>query len=320
MADYTFGVLNKLHAPKPPPYRGGGLARAKQIGINDTGARLEELYRLNTSNWYKAKPYGFKHTARDGNSSVMFLPISPSSLTISTSFATNVIPTLYGTVEEHSNVRYFDISIEGTTGFAPKYAVPSHGLTEYVPQSMGRSSFPIVKGVPIGGFFSKTVGTFTKAANKAMSLLDGTPQTESGFMPALSGYAAFHNLYRFLLLYKKDAAGEGTFDATKAREEHPLVFFNYKDNNQYNVVIRNFSLRRSADNPMLYYYSIRMQGYNLKTAGAPKRSKSTTGVRLKTAGLKGINGSSVRGNMVSATNQTKSIIGSAMAGIKGFGQ
>ncbi len=42
------------------------------------------------SNWYTAKPYGFKFTPRDGSGAVvMFLPISPSNLTIATHFATN---------------------------------------------------------------------------------------------------------------------------------------------------------------------------------------------------------------------------------------
>src|SRR5689334_19686681 len=74
----------------------------------------DTTYTLESQNWYSAKPYGFKASLRNGRSVVMFLPINPSNLTISTNFATNMIPTLYGTVEEHSEVRYFDITIEGT--------------------------------------------------------------------------------------------------------------------------------------------------------------------------------------------------------------
>src|SRR6185369_1371883 len=89
---------------------------APQLGFQDTGSDGLPGYKVIKSNWFTAKPYGFKFTPRAGKAMTMFLPIAPSNLTISTGFATNAIPTLYGTVEEHSPVRYYDITIEGTTG------------------------------------------------------------------------------------------------------------------------------------------------------------------------------------------------------------
>jgi hypothetical protein len=81
------------------------------------------LYSIayNLTNWYQALPYGFKNVRRDGSVRIMFLPISPSNIQVVTHYATNIVPTLYGTVEEHSEQRYFDITISGTTGFSPRY-------------------------------------------------------------------------------------------------------------------------------------------------------------------------------------------------------
>lgn len=288
----------------------------------------EGTYSLESQNWYAAKPYGFKASFRDGKTVIMFLPINPNNLSITTHFATNVISTLYGTVEEHSNVRYFDITIEGTTGIAPRFVAPyikeddnEHKLLagdayETVRKS-GRSAFEIANSLGAGGFFAKTLGAINKIKDKASDLLDGGAKPKTGINAENSGYVAFHNLYRFLLQHKKDASGAGNSKTTLTK--HPLTFFNYKDNNQYDVVVRGFTMRKSADNPMLYHYSIQLRGYNLKSADATTIDEDLKR-RLKDLGLDGVDGSSVLGDMKSLAGQAKSIIGSAVGGINVLGR
>src|ERR1051325_5087710 len=217
---------------------------------------LDGFYTLKPENWFTSKPYGFRFYPRNGSTSglTMYLPINPSNITVSTNFATNMVTTLYGTVEEHSPVRYYDIVIEGTTGMAPKYVEVGQEVAY-----QGRQSAEIVQSLSgaAGGFFSQTLGILDQIRNVASSLADSTPQTKSGVDVMNTGYAAFHNLYRILLKYKQDAAGD--IDA-QARKRHPLTFFNHKDNNEYDVVVRNFTLRKSSENPMLYYYSITLRG------------------------------------------------------------
>src|SRR5690349_19439102 len=123
------GIFDRPKIQPPSSPTSGSLTNN---GSNNEGflALGEGTYSLESQNWYSAKPYGFKASLRDGRTVVMFLPISPSNLTISTNFATNLIPTLYGTVEEHSEIRYFDITIEGTTGMAPKFVAPYIGGKE----------------------------------------------------------------------------------------------------------------------------------------------------------------------------------------------
>lgn len=280
-------------------------------------------YSLESQNWYSAKPYGFKASLRDNRTVVMFLPISPSNLTISTNFATNLIPTLYGTVEEHSEVRYFDITIEGTTGMAPRFVAPYIGGKDMEPgnaystvRKSGRSAFEIANSLNAGGFFAKTLGLANQIKNKAADLLDGGVKPKTGINAENSGYVAFHNLYRFLLQYKKDASGTG--GSQTPFERHPLTFFNYKDNNQYDVVVRGFTMRRSADNPMLYNYSIQLRGYNLRSVSDKVDEDLTK--RLQDLGLNGVDSSSILGDIKSISSKAKGIIGSAVGGISVLGR
>lgn len=310
-------VKNIFDRPKPQdiPTQQGALPDASQL-MN----RMDKSYKVESQNWYSAKPYGFKMKTRAGGTFTMFLPISPSNLSISTPFATNVIPTLYGTVEEHSDVRYYDITIEGTTGMAPKFIEPGAGVDSSILYSalrkQGRSTTPIASSISAGGFFAKTLGIANQIKNKAADLLDGGVKPKSGINAENSGYVAFHNLYRFLLYYKKDASG--TSGNTQDRTTHPLTFFNYKDNNQYDVVVRSFNLRRSADNPMLYYYSIQLRGYNLQSITAPVDDSLTQ--RLADLGLNGVDGSSILGDIKSLSSQAKGILGSFVGGISVLGR
>lgn len=288
----------------------------------------DSTYSVRAENWYTAKPYGFKIRMRDKEDPItMFLPISPSNLTISSDFATNIIPTLYGTVEEHSDVRYFDIVIEGTTGMAPQFVDPSMSEPDAAINSLsssikrnGRSSFPIIEGISLGGFFSKTLSMVNQISNKASDIRDGAPKAKNGVSQLNSGYVAFHNLYRVLLKYKKDAAG---VSSTKAREpnRHPLIFFNYKDNNQYNVAIRSFTMRRSAENPMLYFYSIQMRGYNMTNIGDDSKiNDNEYSMRLANLGLNGVDSSSMLGDFKDKISNVKSVVGSAVGGIGVLGR
>lgn len=295
---------------------GEGAQQFLSKGLSGLGS-----YSIQYDDWYTAKPYGFKANLRDGRTVVMFLPINPTNLTITTEFATNVIPTLYGTVEEHSDVRYFNISIEGTTGMAPKFVDPyisgesATASDAYSAVSAsGRSSFKVDSSMSLGGFFPKTLAMINNIKNKVSDIVDGSPKPKMGLSHEESGYVAFHNLYRFLLQYKKDAAG--IFD-TQQRKTHPLTFFNYKDNNQYDVVVKSFTLRRSADNPMLYFYSIQLRGYNLRTIEKTVSDDITK--RLADFGLDGL-GSSKLEEMKDYSSKAKAVLGALAGGFNTLGR
>lgn len=250
-------------------------------------------YKTDPSSWYKSYPYGFSFWEKKSLGLVatqnFWLPIAPSNINITTHFATNIITTLYGVVEEHSEVRYYDITISGNTGIAPRYttpfnvsltdkpvakAMPGVGFanpTSPGSPSVGRSSFGSSDTSALSGFLPEVANALSSGINLI---------NETGIRPEQSGYYAFHNFYKFLLRYKQDAAG--VFDnaievglvgpkaanTSNLRKNHPLQFLNYKDSVKYDVIPISFTLTRSAEHPMLYNYSIKLRGFNLQNVSA----------------------------------------------------
>lgn len=297
-----------------------GLKEAPLTGGTITND-MEKIYKTSpdtgattfTHNWYKQKPYAIVFTDRSGNAETFYLPISPSNLNITTHWATNVITTMYGTVEEHSEQRYYDIQISGTTGMSPRYYRPI-GFQRL--PSDGRAGFPIKGLIPggAGGFFQRTQDLVSNALNQAADIF-GDDRGTTGIDLENTGYVAFHNLYKFLLTYKKDASGE---NSKRRRSSHPLKFVNYKDNNEYDVAITGFQLTRDASNPMLYNYNMTMRAYNLRDVTSNKIVADVQD-RAQALGLDGLE-SSIFSKMATKARQAKNAAYSAIAAVKGFGR
>lgn len=278
------------------------------------------------SNWYKSLPYAFKAQISE-TIKVFYLPINPQNLTITTYYATNVISTLYGTVEEHSEQRYFDIVIQGTTGFAPQYVAASTSTPESFSGRENYSTFSLASIA--GGFFSKTLGKLDNALNQAKDLKniwdsDGANGFEPGVYFDNSGYTAFHNLYKFLLEYKKSAAAGKTTSAssmgTASGNNSLLYFVNYKDNNQYSCAVQTFTLERSAENPMLYNYVIRLRAYNLTgIVGSDQMMPSESAIsnRIKDLGLDG--GPSIFAKLKNTVTKSKGLANSVTGAFSTLG-
>lgn len=335
-------LADSFSTPKPtqgPKTASTDLAQNGQMDLTSGGAAgTGGVYDVDPANWYTAQPYGFRYNSRNGDQFVMFLPIAPSNITITTNFPTNMVSTLYGTVEEHSDVRYYDIVIEGTTGIAPKFVSPSWGGTvdgnsDNVAYDQtkepGRARFPINSNIALGGFFSNTVSqvqNLMNQAGKAVSAIGGlfgsnSPKPETALYTDQTGYMAFHNLYRFLKRYQQNAAGLSLTGVPGLPQPtvHPLTWFNYKDGNEYNIVIKSFSMKKSSDNPMLYNYSIVMRGYNLKTVGGFLTTDDLT-QRLADLGLNGVKSSTLFSSIKGATNAAKAVVGGAANGVNLFGR
>lgn len=292
-----------------------GLGKGKKQTDASPTELYAGLYQPILSNWYTAKPYGFKFTPKGSDSAmVMYLPIAPYNINIQTHFATAVTETLYGVVEEHSPVRYYDITIEGTTGMAPKYVFPKNDGEQAI--ASGRSTFIVKQVVDPGalkGFFSNTLENINTLHNKTAELLGATPEVPTGIQLDQTGYLAFHNLYRFLLKYKKDVSEGG------AREG--LIFFSYKDNTQYKVILRTMSLRRDREDPMMYMYSITMRGYDLSTLGEKEKNNDKKEEEmLRALGLEGIGASTLLDDIKNKANQARDVLASVGGSITQLGR
>jgi hypothetical protein len=275
---------------------------------------LEKPYSTSKviDNWYQQRPYTFIFTDKNGKKYKFNLPIAPSNLSINTNFATHVISTMYGTIEEHSEQRYFDIVISGTTGISPQYYNAALEGEQGPLLPTGRKGFQVKPGVNTGGFLQRTKDLIKNTLNQAADLLgsEKKPQNAIEFKQT-TGYAAFHNFYKFLLAYKEDVTSKNI-----KRKNHPLQFVNYKDNNQYDVSISGFQLTRDYSNPMLYNYNITLRGYNLREAGEVEFAQTDI---LDALGLGGIE-TSLKAKIANKAKQAKNVAFSGIAAVKGFGK
>jgi len=319
----------------------------KTIGAHNvpTGGLADSFkyaYHINYKNWYQAFPYVFSFQPRGSEKDEEFLfnlPITPQNLTITTNYATNIITTLYGVVEEHSEVRYYDIQISGTTGFSPNSNVlnidkdqkgeASTGFKQFF-QAGGRTSFAPILDLSLGGFATRTMNIINQIVNQTVELAFGE-DNDSGIALNTTGYVAFHNLYRFFLLYKEDASansnGPNNFTTDKERKRHPLTFLNYKDNTKYDCVPLTFTLTRDVNNPMLYNYHIKLRAYNLRQVDTPftelnekdAQKKQLTDMGLVNSGG-AIQSQSLFNKIISKASIARSIIAGTISGLSTLGQ
>lgn len=308
-----------------PGIRGGQGILIQGIG----GGTIEQnTYSVQFRNWWKALPYGFRYNPRDGRQSSLFmLPLNPQNIQVRTPFATNVVSTAYGTVEEHSEVRYFDIVISGNTGITPKYSQQVQGRFDASRSNIAhRQRFSyrnrsLIPSDAAGGFFRRTLnqaqGVIKQVQGVAAAIAGEDEQIETGVQQAYTGFAAFHNFFRFLLEYKRDTSGVANTDQ---RRQHPLQFLNYKDGSEYDAVIRDFSWTKSASDPFLYNYTIVMRCYNLRTIDKADGPVGLT-QRYAELGLDGIETSSafnrIAGGVGAAKNAAFGAIG-VLSGGFGF--
>lgn len=317
---------------------GLGVTPMKTIGKIATSMPMQANVPLNVPydcdpvKWYQVQPYGFDFTGKSQRL-VMWLPISPNNLNITTHFATNIVTTLYGVIEEHSEIRYYDIVISGTTGYAPRHVAPgtaadyiindeaSRKSTEAMGQyrPISRSAFTNSPLIPNLGVGQQTISAINQAVDQINSLRGVNNPNTTGIHIANSGYVAFHNLYRLFHVYKRDTAGtDNSIAAVTPRKVHPLRFLNYKDGNKYDCVPRSFTLTRSAESPMLYNYQIVLRAYNLRsiyaTDGAPDRAN-----KLADLGLGDVKGS-LFSKFKNITGSVKGIVGGLKSGLSAFGR
>ena len=275
---------------------------------------VDEIYKPEPTNWYKSLPYGFSFFNRSESSkstSIFYLPILPSNINVTTHFATNIVTTLFGIVEEHSEVRYYDIEIAGTTGISPRYidAKQQGKKPDEITNQVGRES-AANPGLDLGGFLPEVTNTINQVKNVVSdigSALGNGPTMKTGVDVNKTGYMAFHNFYRFLLNYKKDTAGQSNLGGTK-RKHHPLQFLNYKDRVKYDCVIQSFTLTRSAESSMLYNYSIKLRAFNIRSVDAAPPEQD----QLAKLGLGDIKGQSAFSSLTSAVGGAATLIGAIL--------
>ena len=259
-----------------------------------------KLWTLSGQDWYKVYGYQFQVRVKD-NSKASFvpkfyftLPIPPQVWDASPRIPSRITPTIGGIAEETSPVKIWDISMSGTTGIAVSRQDGDEQKRQFVAK---RFRDTITTTGLLAGSFAK----LNKAINKIGGLVDGAINTAQGIANGknpldsfLAGAGevtgAINNALLPALPYSSSAVHDVTNGYTEAEElqkffyiyqqiksdnpdKYALFFVNYKTNQEWRVAVKSFRLRKAANQPFLYQYSIVLQGWDCTEANSTERSE-----------------------------------------------
>lgn len=193
------------------------------------------------------------------NSWEFSLPITPQQLSITDSYAINTSATMRGVLEEHSGVRFKNISIQGTFGVWPgRPAIVQPPGTPNLLQSVFGGTIAAAQNVATQ--FTSIINTITtgSAASKPVTVSPGDPtDSENGLG---TGYYQTLMFTQFLEQYaeaKRNPANAGW----------RLVFDIPKQNQSFVVTPVGFNWNENANRPMEINYNLQMKAWrriNLK--------------------------------------------------------
>ena len=208
------------------------------------------------------------------------LPIPPQQLVSKPIIPSKVTATLGGVVEETSQVKFWINSMSGTTGtsmsrlaedvykrekMASKYrdVIETTGLLAGAAAGLNQAFNKIgdVVNTAAGaaqafasGDFAGGVGGVTGAINNALT--PPIPYSKSGVDNRTNGFVEAQELQKFFFMYS----------ALKARypKNFALLFTNFKTDQSWRCIVKDFQLQQSAENPYLFKYNINLQCWDIR--------------------------------------------------------
>lgn len=207
-------------------------------------------------NWNSSGQYVFSIMEQDGTSHKVFednfvaLRIPPQSIQITTTFASSVIATNNGILEEHNGSIFSMISIAGTTGLLPDRK------TSVVPPT-GAAGVATALGNAIAPAATAAITGLVKGISRTLEKL-GIKKAEEEDLTR-TGYFQFWALHH---LFKRYAA----MKKRKGYEDIRLAFSSVKDGVTYLCMPVSFEMRRDSSAPMLYRYAISLKAWKVVKA------------------------------------------------------
>jgi len=221
----------------------------------------------------------------DDKSLFYTLPIPPQSIVIKPIIASQATPTLGGVVEETSESILWMINMQGTTGIAPSRDLNGNSVDRASVAKNFRetiSTTGLLAG--ISGQVQSTIARFGGAVDSLIrspiSLEDGNiaggignainaintiaqpplPYSGSAVAETSNGFTEIQELVRFF-----DTYNEKKHDNPK---NYQLIFRHFKTNQEWNCIVEDLSIQKSAQNPHLWRYNITLTCWALRTIGA----------------------------------------------------
>lgn len=213
------------------------------------------------------------------------LPIPPQSLIIKPIIASQVTPTFGGVVEETSQNVLWQINMQGTTGIAPSRDINGNAIDRSEVAKNFRetiSTTGLLAGISgqlqsvtakVGGAIDSLIsaggafrgGDIAGGIGNAISAINTLakpplPYSGSGVSEQSNGFTEIQELAKFFHEYND----------LKHREprSYRLIFRMFKTNQQWNCIIDDFSIQKSAQSPHLWRYNITMTCWGLQVIGA----------------------------------------------------
>ncbi len=187
------------------------------------------------------------------------LPIGPQNLNISMPFASQTTVLADGILVENNGIPLKQISIQGTTGVLPFRDTEQTSYDTSVLSAFAPNISRVANNV--------------KSAVQAINPADmaAMVRRKQGIFDN-SGYTQFHKLSQFLQYY--------AFLSKKSKNKNlRLILDMVKDNTTYIVTPKNFSLQRSASEPMEYKYSIQLEAWKRIILGNNVTTKDNAAFR-----------------------------------------
>lgn len=268
---------------------------AKAVGLFNEGIP----WTYSGQDWYKVFPYAFvveaTNVANDDEPEnptlyTYTLPIPPQTMLTKMIPASAATATFGGVVEETSDNVFWIIQMSGTTGTAVSRSDLSD--TESNRKEMAKlfrkklETTGLLSGVAaqLNSLAGKVGGTLDAAAGAATSFASGDiaggmagvtgainnlilpalPYSESGVDGITNGFTEMQELHRFLY----------TFSHLKAKmpDQFKLKFKNYKTGQEWRIILQDFTIQQSAQQPNLYRYNIQLKAWDVKTIDSEERS------------------------------------------------
>jgi hypothetical protein len=210
----------------------------------------------------KVKSDGSYETVKIQNVPLVYnLPISPQNLSIVSPFATQTTILGDGVLVESNGSPLKQIAIQGTTGVVPyrdteQTSFDTSTLSAFAP-NIGR----VANNVKQAAQAFNPANT-VEIVRKKQNIFNNT------------GYSLFHKLSQFLNYY-------AFLSKKPENKDLRLVFDMVKDNTTYVCTPKNFSLVRSAAEPLEYKYTIQLEAWKriaLDGGSSGARDKFTQGL------------------------------------------
>jgi hypothetical protein len=263
---------------------------------NDTDLMnaINAIYENTGSDWYKTYPYVFsiEDQSESGTQNYFYaLPIPPESLTIQMVAPNDAVATLGGVMEEPSPVVFWNIQMAGTTGvgvgrspdnFRGGDAVgkPASLFRDVIPKT-GLATSLMMSAARVSGYAAGALSIGASAlfdpAGAASKTLEYTiqphlPYSYSAVPEESNGFTEIHRLHKFFIFYTNLNSRRNNPEVTKVnvdkfkKKQFALYFNNYKDNQKFRIVLKNFAMTKAVGQPFLYKYQIQLKGWNLEPA------------------------------------------------------